>query len=46
MALKHRKVSKYRSAVPNETILATRQKIFYRKVSPVQSISNILLYYK
>ena len=40
---KTRKESKYRTAVSNETILATRQETFFTKVTPVQSITGILL---
>ena len=38
-----RKVSRCRTAVPNETILATRQEFFFTKVAPVQSITGIVL---
>ena len=40
---KTQKESKYRAAVSNETILATRQETFFTKVTPVQSITDILL---
>ena len=39
---KTRKESKYRAAVSNETILATRQETFFTKVTPVQSITGII----
>ena len=40
---KVRKVSTYRLAESNETILVTRQEIFFAKAAPVQGISNIIL---
>ena len=40
---KTRKESKYRTAVSNETILATRQETFFTKKTLVQSITDILL---
>ena len=41
---KIRKVSRCRTALSNETILATRQKFFFTKVAPVQSITDIALW--
>ena len=41
---KIRKASRYRPAVSNETILATRQEFFFTKVAPVQSITDIVLF--
>ena len=38
------KVSRCRPTASNETILATRQKLFFTKVSPVQNINNIALF--
>ena len=40
---KIRKVNRCWPAVSNETILATKQEIFFTKVTPVQSMSNIVL---
>ena len=40
---KIRKVSIYRPALSNETILATRQEFFITKLAPVQSITGIIL---
>ena len=40
---KIRKVSRYRPTVSNETILATKQELFFTKVAPVQSITDIVL---
>ena len=40
---KTRKENKYRTAVSNETILATRQETFFANITPVQSITDILL---
>ena len=46
MALKNkykRKVSRYRPAASNETILTTRQEFFFTKVALVQIIIDIAL---
>ena len=43
MALEIRQVSRYRSTVSNETILATKQELFFTKVAPVQGITDIVL---
>ena len=40
---KIRKVSRFRPAVLNEAILATKQEFFFTQVVPVQSITGILL---
>ena len=41
---KIRKVSRFRPTVSNGTILATKQEFFFKKVAPVQSITdNVLL---
>ena len=42
---KLRNVSRCTPAVSNETILATRQEFFYKKVAPVQSISDMYYTY-
>ena len=40
---KIRKVSRFRPTVSNKTILATTQEFFFTKVTPVQSITEIVL---
>ena len=40
---KIRKVTRCRSTESNETILATKQDIFFTKVAPVQSITDIVI---
>ena len=40
---KIRKVIRCRPTVSNETILANRQEFFFTKVTPVQSITDIVL---
>ena len=40
---KIRKLSRCRSTVSNETILATKQQFFFTKVAPVQNIADIVL---
>ena len=40
---KMEKVSKYKPAVSNETILATRHEIFFTIVTPVQSTNDVVL---
>ena len=40
---KNRKVSRCRTTVSNETILATEQDIFFTKVAPVQNLADMLL---
>ena len=40
---KIRKVSRHKSTVLHETILATKQEFFFKKVVPVQSITDIVL---
>ena len=37
------KVSRYRPAVSNETIVATSQGLFFTKVAPLQSITDTIL---
>ena len=37
------KVSRCRPTVSNENILASKQEFFFTKVSPVQSITDIVL---
>ena len=39
------KVSRYRPAVSNKTILATKQEFFFTKVAPVQNVYFILHYH-
>ena len=39
---KIRKVSKCRTTLSNETILATKQEFFFTKEAPVQSITDIV----
>ena len=36
-------VSRCRPALSNETVPATRQELFFTKVAPMQSITNIVL---
>ena len=40
---KIRKVSRFRPTASNKTILATTQEVFFTKVTPVQSITEIVL---
>ena len=40
---KIRKVSRCKPTVSNETILVTKQELFFTKVSPVQNITDIEL---